>query len=56
MSFTLAHLSDLHLPVPPGALHPLGQLAGKRLLAYLALRRKRRRRLPADALLPIQQP
>ncbi len=51
MSFTLAHLSDLHLPVPPGALHPLGQLAGKRLLAYLALRRKRRRSLPADALL-----
>lgn len=51
MSFTLAHLSDLHLPVPSGALHPLGQLAGKRLLAYLALRRKRRRSLPADALL-----
>ncbi|MBX6741148.1 MAG: metallophosphoesterase [Acetobacteraceae bacterium] len=51
MSFTLAHLSDLHLPVPPGAIHPLAQLAGKRLLAYLAWRRKRRRSLPPEALL-----
>jgi 3',5'-cyclic AMP phosphodiesterase CpdA len=51
MSFTLAHLSDLHLPVPPGALRPLGQLAGKRLLAYLAWRRKRRRAVPAAGLL-----
>jgi 3',5'-cyclic AMP phosphodiesterase CpdA len=48
MSFTLAHLSDLHLPIPPGALHPLGQLAGKRLLAYLAWRRKRRGAAAAD--------
>jgi 3',5'-cyclic AMP phosphodiesterase CpdA len=51
MSFILAHLSDLHLPVPPGALRPLGQLAGKRLLAYLAWRRKRQRAVPSDALL-----
>ncbi|MBP0491226.1 metallophosphoesterase family protein [Pararoseomonas indoligenes] len=51
MLFTLAHLSDLHLPVPSGAIRPLGQLAGKRLLAYLAWRRKRRRAVPAGALL-----
>jgi 3',5'-cyclic AMP phosphodiesterase CpdA len=51
MSFSLAHLSDLHLPVPPGAIHPLSQLAGKRLLAYFAWRRKRRRAVPAAALL-----
>ncbi|WP_145143625.1 metallophosphoesterase [Roseomonas gilardii] len=51
MSFSLAHLSDLHLPVPPGAIRPLSQLAGKRLLAYFAWRRKRRRAVPAAALL-----
>ncbi|WP_338661211.1 metallophosphoesterase [Pararoseomonas sp. SCSIO 73927] len=51
MLFTLAHLSDLHLPVPSGAIRPLGQLAGKRLLAYLAWRRKRRRAVPAATLL-----
>ena len=51
MSFLLAHLSDLHLPIPPGALHPFGQLAGKRLLAYLAWRRKRRRAVPSAGLL-----
>lgn len=51
MAFTLAHVSDLHLPVPPGALRPLGQLAGKRLLAYLAWRRKRRRAAAPGALL-----
>lgn len=51
MSFSLAHLSDLHLPVPPGAIHPLSQLAGKRLLAYFAWRRKRRRAVSAAALL-----
>ncbi|WP_458096246.1 metallophosphoesterase family protein [Roseomonas sp. WA12] len=51
MSFSLAHLSDLHLPIPPGALHPLGQLAGKRLLAYLAWRRKRLRAVTSEGLL-----
>ena len=51
MSFLLAHLSDLHLPIPPGALRPFGQLAGKRLLAYLAWRRKRRRAVPSAGLL-----
>jgi len=51
MPFALAHLSDPHLPIPPGALHPLGQLAGKRLLAYLAWRRKRRRAVPTEGLL-----
>ncbi|UPG74651.1 metallophosphoesterase (plasmid) [Roseomonas gilardii subsp. gilardii] len=51
MSFSLAHLSDLHLPVPPGAIRPLSQLAGKRLLAYFAWRRKRRRAVSAAALL-----
>lgn len=51
MSFLVAHLSDLHLPVPTGALRPLRQLAGKRLLAYLAWRRKRLTSVPAADLL-----
>ncbi|WP_149538674.1 metallophosphoesterase family protein [Siccirubricoccus phaeus] len=51
MPFALAHLSDLHLPIPAGALRPWRQLAGKRLLAYLAWRRKRRWAVPAEALL-----
>lgn len=51
MSFLVAHLSDLHLPVPTGALRPLRQLAGKRLLAYLAWRRKRLTSVPAAGLL-----
>jgi len=51
MSFLVAHLSDLHLPVPPGALRPLRQLLGKRLLAYLAWQRKRLKSVPAADLL-----
>lgn len=42
MNFALAHLSDPHLPIPAGALRPLTQFTGKRLLAYLAWLRKRR--------------
>jgi 3',5'-cyclic AMP phosphodiesterase CpdA len=39
--FTLAHLSDPHLPIPLALPRPLRRLAGKRLLAYLSWRRKR---------------
>ena len=51
MNFALAHLSDLHLPIPAGALRPLAQLTGKRLLAYLSWLRKRRGNIPPEALL-----
>lgn len=48
MTFTLAHLSDLHLP--PDAQPTVRQLLGKRLLSYLAWRRKGRR--PGSAISP----
>lgn len=51
MSFALAHLSDLHLPIPDGALRPWRQLAGKQVLAYLAWLSKRRHAAPAESLL-----
>lgn len=51
MHFTLAHVSDPHLPVPAGALRSLTQLAGKRSLAYLGWLRKRTGRVPPEALL-----
>ncbi len=51
MNFALAHLSDLHLPVPVGALRPLARLTGKRLLAYLAWLRKRTGNIRPEALL-----
>jgi 3',5'-cyclic AMP phosphodiesterase CpdA len=38
--FTLAHLSDLHLPLPAAA--RLRDLAGKRILGYLSYRLKRK--------------
>ena len=53
MDFSLAHLSDLHLPLP-ATLPPWRQLAGKRLLAFLSWQRKRRRihtLRPLEALL-----
>jgi 3',5'-cyclic AMP phosphodiesterase CpdA len=43
LTFTLAHLSDPHLPIPLAPPRPLRRLAGKRLLAYLSWRRKRHR-------------
>lgn len=52
MTLVLAHLSDLHLP--PVAMPTPRQLLGKRLLSYLAWRRKRSRpdhALPPDLLL-----
>lgn len=45
-SFKLAHLSDPHLPPPPGALG-LRDLASKRGLSRIAWRRKRREHQPA---------
>ncbi len=42
MVFSLAHLSDLHLPLRPGAVS-LRELTGKQVLALLAWRRKRSR-------------
>ncbi|MDB5455482.1 MAG: metallophosphoesterase [Caulobacter sp.] len=44
--FRLAHLSDPHLPPPPGAFG-WRDLASKRLLSRLAWRRKRRQHSPA---------
>lgn len=41
MSYSLAHLSDPHLPLSAGT-PPLRQLAGKRLLGFLSWQRKRR--------------
>lgn len=51
-TFRLAHLSDPHLPPPPGALR-LADMASKRALSRLAWRRKRHRHSPAvlDALI-----
>ena len=52
-AFTLAHLSDPHLPPLPAA--RLGDLAGKRALGYLNWTRNRHkfhRRDVLDALLP----
>lgn len=40
MVFSLAHLSDLHLPLQPGAVS-LRKLTGKQALAFLSWRRKR---------------
>jgi 3',5'-cyclic AMP phosphodiesterase CpdA len=51
MHFTLAHLSDPHLPIPAGALRPLCQLAGKRSLAYLGWLRKRAGTMSPEPLL-----
>ncbi|GAA0604597.1 metallophosphoesterase [Craurococcus roseus] len=51
MNFALAHLSDLHLPIPAGASRPLTQFTGKRLLAYLAWLRKRSGNVRPEALL-----
>jgi len=43
-----AHISDPHLPLPPGLPRPLSRLAGKRLLGFLSWRSGRHRRhLPA---------
>lgn len=44
--FRLAHISDLHLPPPPG-IGPLAELASKRTLSRLAWRRKRLQHHPA---------
>lgn len=47
-TFSFAHFSDPHLPLPSGMPRPLAQLAGKRLLGYLSWHARRvRRHLPA---------
>lgn len=47
-TFSFAHFSDPHLPLPAGTPRPLVQLAGKRLLGYLSWHARRvRRHLPA---------
>src|ERR1700728_216375 len=47
-AFTLAHLSDRHLPPLPAA--RLGDLAGKRALGYLNWKRNRRKFHRRDVL------
>lgn len=48
--FTLAHISDPHLPLPAGLVPGSRELMGKRLLAYLSWRRKRQRTHSGDRL------
>ncbi|MGQ9367800.1 metallophosphoesterase family protein [Azospirillum sp. ST 5-10] len=48
--FRFAHLSDPHLPLPPGLPARLRHLAGKRLLGFLSWRRKRHRLHLPDVL------
>lgn len=45
--FRLSHISDPHLPPPPGAAGGLGELISKRTLSRLAWRRKGRQHDPA---------